>query len=127
MEELIAKAYDKLPILGVCLGHQAICEALGGRVTYARKLMHGKQSEITLDTKSPIFEGLPQRVKVARYHSLVADADKIPDCLSVIATDEAGEVMAVKHKDYPVYGLQFHPESIMTLQGTEMVNAFLKG
>ncbi len=126
MEELIAKATGKVPILGVCLGHQAICEALGGKVTYARELMHGKESEITLKKECELFKKLSEKVKVARYHSLVADPDKIPDCLEVTAVDEKGEVMAVQHKKYPVYGLQFHPESIMTPDGKEMVGAFLK-
>lgn len=126
MEELIVKATGHFPILGVCLGHQAICEALGGKVTYARELMHGKQSEVTVDKSARLFKALPEKVLVARYHSLVADPDKIPACLKITAQDEKGEVMAVEHRDYPVFGLQFHPESIMTPEGKEMVGEFLK-
>lgn len=126
MESLIIKAAGKVPILGVCLGHQAICEALGGRITYARQLMHGKQSLITIDKSCRLFKKLPDKIKVARYHSLVADPDKIPDSLRVVATDDKGEIMAVEHKEYALYGLQFHPESIMTPEGKEMVGEFLK-
>lgn len=125
MEELIQKAEGTIPILGICLGHQAICEALGGKVGYAKTLMHGKQSNIKVNTERKIFESLPEYIDVARYHSLVADEKYIPDCLEVIANDKEGEVMAVKHKEYEIYGLQFHPESIMTPNGKEMMKAFL--
>lgn len=124
-EELIKTAAGKIPLMGVCLGHQAICEAFGGRITYAPKLMHGKQSRVKVDNLSLMFRELPKELDVARYHSLVADKDNIPEVLNVTATDEMGEVMAVQHKTFQVYGLQFHPESIMTPMGKKMVQNFL--
>jgi anthranilate synthase component 2 len=114
------------PILGVCLGHQAICAAYGATVTYARRMMHGKQSRVHLDTTSPLFRGLPQVTLVARYHSLAADPATIPEDLLVTAHTSDGEIMAVQHKNYPVYGVQFHPESIMTPDGRQMLNNFLR-
>ena len=113
-----------VPTLGVCLGHQAICAAYGGTVTYAERLMHGKQSEVTL-SDSRLFNGLPERVRVARYHSLAADPATLPDCLKVTAVTDAGEIMAVEHREYPIYGVQFHPESIMTPDGRKMLENFL--
>lgn len=124
-EALIKKASGKIPLLGVCLGHQAICEAFGGRVTYAPELMHGKQSMVQIKKESRIFQGLPEEFAVARYHSLAADPDQIPDELEVTAVDEKGVVMAVQHKTNPVYGVQFHPESIMTPPGKQMIENFL--
>lgn len=115
----------KIPILGVCLGHQAICVAYGGKVGYAKKLMHGKQSEVTFDTNCKIFKGLPEFSLVARYHSLAADKKELPECLEITATTKDGEIMAVKHKDFEVYGVQFHPESIMTPHGKEMLKNFI--
>ena len=116
-----------IPTLGVCLGHQAICAAYGATVTYASRLMHGKQSEVELDTDSALFKDMPRRVEVARYHSLAADPETIPECLKVTAaTTELGEIMAVEHKDYPIYGVQFHPESIMTPTGRQMLKNFLE-
>ena len=117
----------KVPIFGVCLGHQAICETLGGKITYAPQLMHGKQSVVKLDDTSVIFKGLPREIPVARYHSLVADKNMIPESLHITAVDEKGEVMAVQHKTLPIYGVQFHPESIMTPQGREMIQNFMGG
>lgn len=114
-----------IPTLGVCLGHQAICTAYGAVVTYASQLMHGKQSVAKLDTDSPLFSGLPEETVVGRYHSLAADRKTIPECLQVIAVTESGEVMAVQHRDYPIYGLQFHPESILTPEGKGMLKNFL--
>ena len=114
-----------IPLLGVCLGHQAICETLGGKITYAPQLMHGKQSLVKVDDTSVIFKGLPKELQVARYHSLVADKNMIPDTLDITATDEKGEIMAVQHKTLPIYGVQFHPESIMTPQGKEMIRNFV--
>lgn len=125
-EALIKAANGKIPLMGVCLGHQAICEALGGKITYAPELMHGKQSLVTVDNESTIFKGLPKDLEVARYHSLVADKNLIPEELTLTATDEKGEVMAVQHKTNQLYGLQFHPESIMTPLGKEMVRNFLE-
>ena len=104
-----------IPILGVCLGHQAFCAAFGATVTYAKRLMHGKQSVAKLDTECLLFRGCPEKTPVARYHSLAADPDTIPEELKVTAVTEDGEVMAVKHRDYPIYGVQFHPESILTV------------
>lgn len=114
-----------IPILGVCLGHQAICAACGATITYARQLMHGKQSVAELDTRCPLFRNLPERVPVARYHSLAADPDTLPDCLAVTARTADGEIMAVQHKLYPVYGVQFHPESILTPDGKTMLTNFI--
>lgn len=124
-EELIKTAAGKIPLMGVCLGHQAICETFGGRITYAPKMMHGKQSRVEVDNLSLMFQGLPKELDVARYHSLVADKNKIPEVLKVTARDEMGEVMAVQHRTFRVYGLQFHPESIMTPMGKKMVQNFL--
>lgn len=124
-EALIREADGKIPLLGVCLGHQAICEAFGGRVTYAPELMHGKQSTVHVKKESRIFQGLPESFEVARYHSLAADQNQIPDVLEVTAVDEKGVVMAVQHKANPVYGVQFHPESIMTPLGKKMIENFL--
>jgi len=124
-EPVIEYFKGKIPVLGVCLGHQAICETFGGVVSYAKKLMHGKMSVVTLDTQSQLFKGLDERTEVARYHSLSAVPDKLPDCLKVIATSDDGEIMAVEHKDYPVYGVQFHPESILTPRGIEILKNFL--
>ena len=116
-----------IPLFGVCLGHQAICETLGGKITYAPQLMHGKQSMVKIDDTSVIFKGLPKEIPVARYHSLVADKSMIPESLQITAVDEKGEVMAVQHKTLPIYGVQFHPESIMTPQGREMIQNFMGG
>ena len=116
-----------IPLLGVCLGHQAICETLGGKITYAPQLMHGKQSMVKIDDTSVIFKGLPKEIPVARYHSLVGDKNMIPESLQITAVDEKGEVMAVQHKTLPIYGVQFHPESIMTPQGREMIQNFMGG
>ena len=102
-----------------------ICEAFGGRIEHAQQLMHGKQSEVTVDPAEPLFTGLPEKVKVARYHSLVAAPDVLPDCLKVISRDERGEIMAVRHRTMPIYGVQFHPESILTPQGTVIMKNFL--
>ena len=124
--EAAIKLGPEIPILGVCLGHQAICAAFGATVTYAKQLMHGKQSVVKLDTNSPLFRGCPERTTVARYHSLAADPDTIPEVLTVTAVTEDGEVMAVKHRDYPVYGVQFHPESILTPDGKQILRNFLK-
>lgn len=126
LEDIVRTLGDRYPILGVCLGEQGICEALGAKITYAKKLMHGKQSVATLDASSPIFAGLPEKVKVARYHSLAVEEDTLPDTLKVIARAEDGEVMAVQHRDYRIYGLQFHPESIMTPEGPKMLENFIR-
>ncbi|WP_302157570.1 aminodeoxychorismate/anthranilate synthase component II [uncultured Acidaminococcus sp.] len=124
-EPALRELKGKFPILGVCLGHQAIGEVFGGTVTYARQLMHGKQSTVTLDRTSPLFKGLPEQILVGRYHSLAIDPDTLPEVLKATATTEDGEVMAVEHRDYPIYGLQFHPESILTPEGMTIIRNFL--
>lgn len=117
----------KVPILGVCLGHQSICQAYGATITYAKELMHGKQSILEIDTNSRIFKDLSGKVKAARYHSLAADEKTMPDCLKIIARADDGEIMAVKHRDYETYGLQFHPESVLTPDGMTILANFLGG
>ena len=122
--DVVKEFYDSIPILGICLGHQCIGEAFGGVVSYAKELFHGKQSEITHDGQG-IFKGINSTVKVARYHSLAVQKESLPECLIVTAETEDGEIMAVRHKKYPVYGLQFHPESIYTEHGKRMIENFL--
>ena len=124
--DVVKELGRSIPILGVCLGHQAICMAFGATVTYAKELMHGKDSLTYFDTDSTVFSGLPNKSKVARYHSLAASEDTIPTDLKVIAKTDDGEVMAVEHRYYPIYGVQFHPESIMTEYGKEMLRNFLQ-
>lgn len=122
----VVKTIHDIPILGVCLGHQAICAAFGATVTYAKELMHGKQSDVKFDTDCPLFRGCPEIAPVARYHSLAADADTIPEELKITALTTDCEVMAVQHREYPVFGVQFHPESIMTPDGKQMLINFIK-
>ena len=124
--KVVRQLGGRFPILGVCLGHQAICKAFGATVTFARELMHGKQSIAELDTATPLFAGLPPQVPVARYHSLAADPDTIPACLQVTARVANGEVMAVQHTTHPIFGVQFHPESIMTPDGPVMLKNFIE-
>lgn len=126
-EDTIDYFKGKVPMLGVCLGHQAICEVFGATVTYAKALMHGKQSEISIDNKCSIFTGMPEQIMVARYHSLAADEKTMPGSLEVIGITKENEVMAVKHKDYEIYGVQFHPESILTPLGLSILENFLGG
>lgn len=117
---------QEVPLLGVRLGHQAICAAFGGTVTYARQLMHGKQSQVTFDRSCPLFRGLPEQGLVARYHSLAVAADTLPPELKATARTEDGEIMAVQHRQYPIYGVQFHPESIMTPEGKAILKNFIE-
>ena len=125
-EEVVEKLKGEYPILGVCLGHQSICEVFGATVTYAKQLMHGKKSEMTVLKDSPVFAGLGKTFQGARYHSLSAKADTIPEELEVTAVDMSdNEVMAVQHRDYKIYGLQFHPESVLTPEGKTMMKNFL--
>ena len=126
MMETIRQLGGQIPILGVCLGHQAICAAYGATVTYAKQLMHGKQSEVSLDPDCPLFAGLPASVPVARYHSLAADPNTLPAELKITAVADDGEVMSVQHRKYAVFGVQFHPESIMTPDGKTMLKNFLE-
>ena len=124
--DLVREFHDKIPILGVCLGHQAICAALGGEVSHAKRLMHGKSSKISLEYDF-IFKSLPSEISVGRYHSLSLVEDSLPDCLEIISkARDDGEVMAVKHRDFNVYGLQFHPESILTPDGLTIIENFLE-
>lgn len=125
-EAVVRELSGEIPVLGVCLGHQAICEAFGGEVSYAKQLMHGKQSLSKIDGTCRIFKDLPEYIPVARYHSLSAVEEKLPDCLEITAKTEDGEIMAVSHREYPVYGLQFHPESIMTPDGMTILKNFLE-
>ena len=125
-EEVVQKLQGKFPIMGVCLGHQAICEAYGGEIIHAKELMHGKQSDVKFDTDCPLFKDCPKVAPVARYHSLAADAETIPEKLKITAFTTDGEVMAVQHKEYPIFGVQFHPESIMTPDGKQMLRNFIK-
>ena len=115
----------RIPILGVCLGHQSICEAFGGTVSYAKELMHGKSSMAQILEESPLFRKIGTEMQVARYHSLAAIRNTLPDELKVTAETADGEVMAVEHRDYPVYGLQFHPESVLTPKGMTLIENFL--
>lgn len=124
--DIVRELSTTYPILGVCLGHQTICEVNGMTVSYAKQLMHGKTSEITIKPQG-IFQDLPEKITVARYHSLSAVANTLTDELEVIATAEDGEIMAVKRKGFPVYGVQFHPESILTPDGKTMMKNFLGG
>lgn len=125
-EQVISQLKGEYPILGICLGHQAICEVFGAKITHAKKLMHGKKSEISVDTSFKIFAGLPQVIEGARYHSLIAQNDTIPKELVVIAKDKSGEIMGVNHRDYDICGLQFHPESILTSHGMQIIANFIK-
>ena len=121
---VIERFHSKLPILGVCLGHQGIGAAFGGRVVHAAQLMHGKTSEISHDGKS-IFRDLPDPFTATRYHSLAIERKSLPSCLEVSAVAEDGEIMGLRHREYPVEGIQFHPESILTKEGMSILQNFL--
>lgn len=123
--ELIKKLSSKIPILGVCLGHQAIAEAFGAKIVNAGEIIHGKSDQIIHSGKG-LFQGLPQPMEAGRYHSLVADSDSIPPSLNIEATSSSGKVMAIKHKDYPCWGVQFHPESILTPEGPKIIENFIR-
>lgn len=126
-KEAVTYFAGKVPILGVCLGHQAICEAFGAKISYAKTLMHGKQSHIILDTHCTLFQKLPPTIKGARYHSLAVMENTMPKELLITARTADGEIMAVKHEDYEIYGVQFHPESILTPLGIKILENFLGG
>lgn len=123
--EAVKHFAGKLPILGICLGHQSIGEAFGGRIVKAAVPMHGKSSLIKLDQTCPIFTGLPETMEAARYHSLTIERESLPECLKITAETADGEIMAVAHREYPVYGVQFHPESILTDLGVNILANFL--
>ncbi len=118
--------YKEKPILGICLGHQCIGEAFGGTVSYAKELFHGKQSLIE-HSGSSLFSGIDSPIQVARYHSLAVQQEDLPQCLDVLARTEDGEIMAIRHKEYPVVGLQFHPESVFTEHGKRIIENFVNG
>lgn len=124
--DVIRALGDRIPILGVCLGHQAICTAYGATVSYAKQLMHGKQSAATVDVSCPLFRGCPANIQVARYHSLAAVEETLPAELAVTARADDGEIMAVMHRQYPVFGVQFHPESILTPDGKQILNNYIQ-
>lgn len=123
--EVITTFKGIIPIFGVCLGHQAIGQAFGGKVIRAERLMHGKTSPIHHHGTS-VFEGLPSPFTATRYHSLLVERESLPECLEITAETEEGEVMGLRHKDYPIEGVQFHPESIITDHGHQMLRNFLK-
>lgn len=126
-EDVVTYFQGKVPILGVCLGHQAICQVYGGTITYAKALMHGKQSLLAVDSTSLLFQGMKEKIPAARYNSLAVERESMPDCLMVIASAEDGEIMAVKHKEHEIYGVQFHPESVLTPDGKQILKNFLGG
>ncbi len=123
--EAIKKLAGRFPILGVCLGHQAIGEAFGGKVVHAPRIVHGKADNIYLTAETPVFSGLPDGFEAARYHSLIVEPESLPECLEVTAVTKDKEIMALQHKEYKIYGVQFHPESIMTPQGRKILENFL--
>lgn len=116
---------EAIPLLGVCLGHQSICAAYGATVSYAKELMHGKTSVCRIDTSSKLFSGLQEMEQIGRYHSLAAVEETMPECLKVTARTEDGEIMAVEHRSFPIYGIQFHPESILTPRGGKILENFV--
>jgi anthranilate synthase/aminodeoxychorismate synthase-like glutamine amidotransferase len=122
--EVIKQLYATIPILGVCLGHQAIGYAFGAEVVRADRIMHGKTSQITNDGRT-IFQGLPNPFVAGRYHSLIVERNSLPDCLEISAETEQGEIMGIRHKEYPVEGIQFHPESVLTPNGKRILKNFL--
>ena len=122
--ELIKEAGD-IPVLGVCLGHQAIGEAFGAKIVHAPRIMHGKSDTVEIDESCPIFEGIGKTLEVGRYHSLVIDNNSLPDNLKITAASDDGCIMAIRHKERQVYGIQFHPESVLTPQGMKMIENFL--
>lgn len=124
-EEVIEAFGKETPVLGVCLGHQAIAEVFGGRIVENKEMFHGKTSLINHDGEG-LFDGIKSPVTVMRYHSLTVEEKSLPDCLEVTAKTQKDEIMAIRHKDYPIYGVQFHPESIMTQDGKKMLENFLK-
>lgn len=125
--QIIKELAGEIPVLGVCLGHQSIVEAFGGRVVHAGKLVHGKAETIRINNSHPLFKGLGRTIKAARYHSLAAEKESIPKCLEVLGMSSDNEIMAIAHRELSVFGVQFHPESIMTPQGDVILKNFLNG
>ncbi len=123
--DVVRRFHDRIPLMGVCLGHQAIGHAFGGRVVRAERIMHGKTSPILNDGRT-IFRGLPSPFPAGRYHSLIVERESLPDCLEVSAETEEGEIMGLRHKTLPVEGIQFHPESILTPGGKRIIRNFLQ-
>ena len=115
-----------MPLLGICLGHQAIGEVFGGRIVRAKEIVHGKPSPIRHDGQG-LYAGLPEKAAVGRYHSLIIERESLPDCLAVTAELEDGTIMGVRHKEYAIEGIQFHPESILTPDGEKLMRNFLQG
>jgi len=126
MPDIIHEFHGDLPILGICLGHQGLAEAFGAQIIEAPDPVHGKQSRVRLDPECPLFRGLPSDLTVGRYHSLMVDPTSLPDCLKITATSDDGLIMGIRHRQLPVFGLQFHPESILTENGSAMLRAFLQ-
>ncbi len=124
--DVVKQFSGKIPILGVCLGHQSVASAFGGEIIKASRIMHGKTSMIHHDDKT-VFKGLPQPFQATRYHSLVVKRETLPDCFEISAWTEQDEIMGIRHKELPVEGVQFHPESILTLQGKDLLKNFLVG
>ena len=125
-EEVIRQLGGEIPILGICLGHQAIGEVFGGRIVRAKEIVHGKPSPIRHDGQG-LYAGLPEKAAVGRYHSLIIERESLPDCLAVTAELEDGTIMGVRHKEYAIEGIQFHPESILTPDGEKIMRNFLQG
>ncbi|MBI5586577.1 MAG: aminodeoxychorismate/anthranilate synthase component II [Deltaproteobacteria bacterium] len=123
--EVIRQCHGTVPMLGVCLGHQTIAYALGGRVIRAGRIMHGKTCPIFHDGRT-IYEGLPNPFEAIRYHSLIVERDTLPECLEISAWSDQGEIMGLRHRDYPVEGVQFHPESILTPEGNRLIQNFFR-
>lgn len=125
-QEAVHAFKGRIPILGVCLGHQVICEAFGGKVIHASEIVHGEARQVHIANGSALFSGLAPMIQVGRYHSLSVERQTLPDELYIIAENEKSEVMAIKHRDYEIYGVQFHPESILTSNGQQMIENFLQ-
>ena len=125
-EDAIRELGPEMPILGICLGHQAIGEVYGGKVVRAGEIVHGKSSPLKHNGKG-LYAGLPQDTLIGRYHSLIVERESLPDCLEVTSELENGIIMGLRHKEYPVEGIQFHPESILTPEGRRMLQNFLEG
>lgn len=123
-EQLIDKLKGVLPILGICLGHQAIGEVFGGKIVRNKEIVHGKTSPLRHNGKG-LYQGLPQNVEIGRYHSLIIERESLPDCLEITSELEDGTIMGVRHKEYDIEGIQFHPESILTADGNKMIQNFL--